>query len=132
MLFNRFNMNGKMTAKATSGCLVLLILSGIVVAAFAISETTPDYTVASSTEILQKERVTPHIDDSGSIERKKPKNLHQYSVKPYCHTGGSSGVVLYNDGNPIYTGMTDEQIIDQLSLDYQDLYDYYGGAEELY
>lgn len=41
-------------------------------------------------------------------------------------------MVLYNDGNPIYTGMTDEQIIDQLSLDYQDMYDYYGGAEELY
>ena len=60
-------MNGKMAAKAPSGCLVLLILSGIVVAAFAISETTPDYTVASRTEILQKERVTPHIDDSGSI-----------------------------------------------------------------
>lgn len=42
------------------------------------------------------------------------------------------GIVLDINGAKIYTGLSSEDIINQLSLDYQDLYDYYGGAEELY
>lgn len=43
-----------------------------------------------------------------------------------------SGVTLELNGVTIQTGLTSEEILQQLSLDYQDLYDYYGGAEELY
>ena len=46
---------------------------------------------------------------------------------------GNNGVVLTlpND-KKINTGLSSEEILEQLDLDYQDVYDYYGGAEELY
>ena len=46
---------------------------------------------------------------------------------------GNNGVVLtLPGGNKINTHLSPEEIIEQLDLDYQDVYDYYGGAEELY
>lgn len=48
-------------------------------------------------------------------------------------TYGDEYVTLHrSDGAAFETGMTGEEILNQLDLDYQDLYDYYGGAEELY
>ncbi len=45
----------------------------------------------------------------------------------------NNGVVLtLPGGNKINTGLSSEEILEQLDLDYQDVYDYYGGAEELY
>lgn len=45
----------------------------------------------------------------------------------------SSTIILkMNNGTEIVTDLSSEDIINQLSLDYADLYDYYGGAEELY
>ena len=32
----------------------------------------------------------------------------------------------------IVTGLSSEEILEQLDLDYHDVYDYYGGAEELW
>lgn len=43
-----------------------------------------------------------------------------------------NGVVLNLGGNKIVTGLSSEEILEQLDLDYQDVYDYYGGAEELW
>jgi hypothetical protein len=43
-----------------------------------------------------------------------------------------NGVVLNPDGKKIVTGLSSEEILEQLDLDYQDVYDYYGGAEELW
>lgn len=43
-----------------------------------------------------------------------------------------NGVVLSPGGNKIVTGLSSEEILEQLDLDYQDVYDYYGGAEELW
>lgn len=43
-----------------------------------------------------------------------------------------NGVVLNPGGNKIVTGLSSEEILEQLDLDYQDVYDYYGGAEELW
>ena len=43
-----------------------------------------------------------------------------------------NGVVLNSGGNKIVTGLSSEEILEQLDLDYQDVYDYYGGAEELW
>ena len=43
-----------------------------------------------------------------------------------------NGVVLNPGGKKIVTGLSSEEILEQLDLDYQDVYDYYGGAEELW
>ncbi len=43
-----------------------------------------------------------------------------------------NGVVLNLGGEKIVTGLSSEEILEQLDLDYQDVYDYYGGAEELW
>ncbi len=43
-----------------------------------------------------------------------------------------NGVVLNSDGKKIVTGLSSEEILEQLDLDYQDVYDYYGEAEELW
>ena len=42
----------------------------------------------------------------------------------------SSTITLHFNGTTVTT--TVEEVLSQLSLDYADLYDYYGGAEELY
>lgn len=42
------------------------------------------------------------------------------------------GVVLQLHGAVIETGLTSEEILEQLSFDYQDIYDQYGGAYGLY
>lgn len=46
--------------------------------------------------------------------------------------GLGDGVVLNSGGRSIVTGLSSEEILEQLNLDYQDVYDYYGGAEELW
>ena len=45
--------------------------------------------------------------------------------------GRGNGVVLNSGGKKIVSGLSSEEILEQLDLDYQDVYDYYGGAEEL-
>ena len=53
--------------------------------------------------------------------------------RPLMHDDGrGNGVVLNSGGNKIVTGLSSEEILEQLDLDYQDVYDYYGGAEELW
>lgn len=64
-------------------------------------------------------------------------DLGRFEGNPYIETvddfDPSSTITLeMNDGTEIVTDLTSEDIINQLSLDYADLYDYYGGAEELY
>ncbi len=46
--------------------------------------------------------------------------------------GRNNGVVLNSGGKEISTDLSSEEILEQLDLDYQDVYDYYGGAEELW
>lgn len=85
--------------------------------------------------------VTSYKDHCGRIEGKNlrdgPKREIKQepqirSYKHLYHTSKESGIILKKGNRTIKTGMTSEEIINQLSLDYQDLYDYYGGAEELY
>lgn len=59
-------------------------------------------------------------------------SVNTYSHKDLYHYGKDSGITLRKGNKEIHTGMTSEEIINQLSLDYQDLYDYYGGAEEIF
>ncbi|MBQ3245732.1 MAG: hypothetical protein II989_09485 [Bacteroidales bacterium] len=100
--------------KEPDGCAVLFILAGIVVAAFVISETTPYIGIGRQPagNTLRGKDVEPELCADTSYD--------------------SDTKVLYDKIRTIDAGMSDEEIINQLSVDYQDLYDYYGGAEELY
>ena len=80
--------------------------------------------------------------------KNKPVRYYEYAIRPVdtvlnhpvglrgrplMHDDGrGNGVVLNSGGNKIITGLSSEEILEQLDLDYQDVYDYYGGAEELW
>ena len=80
--------------------------------------------------------------------KNRPVRYYEYAIRPVdtvlSHPVGlrgrplieddrrGNGVVLNSDGKKIVTGLSSEEILEQLDLDYQDVYDYYGGAEELW
>ena len=80
--------------------------------------------------------------------RNRPVRYYEYAIRPVDtvlnHPVGlrgrslieddrrGNGVVLNPGGKKIVTGLSSEEILEQLDLDYQDVYDYYGGAEELW
>jgi len=80
--------------------------------------------------------------------KNKPARYYEYAIRPVDTVlnhpvglrgrslieddGRGNGVVLNSDGKKIVTGLSSEEILEQLDLDYQDVYDYYGGAEELW
>ena len=72
------------------------------------------------------------FDDRSGVKTKSWEKPKVTTYKHLYHTSKKSGVVLRKGNQRIATGMTSEEIVNQLSLDYQDLYDYYGGAEEIY
>ena len=79
--------------------------------------------------------------------KNRPVRYYEYAIRPVDtvlnHPVGlrgrslieddrrGNGVVLNLGGKKIVTGLSSEEILEQLDLDYQDVYDYYGGAEEL-
>ena len=80
--------------------------------------------------------------------KNRPVRYYEYAIRPVDtvlnHPVGlrgrslieddrrGNGVVLNSDGKKIVTGLSSEEILEQLDLEYQDVYDYYGGAEELW
>ena len=80
--------------------------------------------------------------------KNRPVRYYEYAIRPVDtvlnHPVGlrgrslieddrrGNGVVLNSGGNKIVTGLPSEEILEQLDLDYQDVYNYYGGAEELW
>ena len=80
--------------------------------------------------------------------KNRPVRYYEYAIRPVDtvlnHPVGlrgrslieddrrGNGVVLNSGGKQIVTGLSSEEILEQLDLDYQDVYDYYGGAEELW
>ncbi len=80
--------------------------------------------------------------------KNRPDRYYEYAIRPVDtvlnHPVGlrgrslieddrrGNGVVLNLGGKKIVTGLSSEEILEQLDLDYQDVYDYYGGAEELW
>ena len=79
--------------------------------------------------------------------KNRPVRYYEYAIRPVDTVlnhpvglrgrslieddGRGNGVVLNSGGKKIVTGLSSEEILEQLDLDYQDVYDYYGGAEEL-
>ena len=77
--------------------------------------------------------------------KNRPVRYYEYAIRPVDtvlnHPVGlrgrslieddrrGNGVVLNSGGNKIVTGLPSEEILEQLDLDYQDVYDYYGGAD---
>ena len=77
--------------------------------------------------------------------KNRPVRYYEYAIRPVDtvlnHPVGlrgrslieddrrGNGVVLNSDGKKIVTGLSSEEILEQLDLDYQDVYDYYGGAD---
>jgi hypothetical protein len=80
--------------------------------------------------------------------KNRPVRYYEYAIRPVDTVlnhpvglrgrslieddGRGNGVVLNSGGNKIVIGLSSEEILEQLDLDYQDVYDYYGGAEELW
>lgn len=80
--------------------------------------------------------------------KSRPMRYYEYAIRPvdtvlnypvglrerslFDGGGRGDGVVLNSGGRSIVTGLSSEEILEQLNLDYQDVYDYYGGAEELW
>lgn len=124
--------------KNSNGCLTLLILGGIITGALILSETTPNTRPPVPEPPSEEKQLEMYMArtagkrDTVFTEDSKAKVLYEFHSKDYYHTSKLGGRVLYNNGKAIQTGLTDEEIVNQLSLDYQDLYDYYGGAEEIY
>ena len=70
----------------------------------------------------------PHKPD---IVYKPPKfKSGRDQAIPSPKNGG--GVILNLQGDTIDTGADADEIIQQLTIDYQDLFDQYGGADEIY
>ena len=79
--------------------------------------------------------------------KNRPVRYYEYAIRPVDTVlnhpvglkgrplieddGRGNGVVLNSGGKEVVTGLSPEEILEQLDLDYQDVYDYYGGAEEL-
>lgn len=80
--------------------------------------------------------------------KNRPVRYYEYAIRPVDTVlnhpvglkgrplieddGRGNGVVLNSGGRKVVTGLSSEEILEQLDLDYQDVYDYYGGAEELW
>ena len=80
--------------------------------------------------------------------KNRPVRYYEYAIRPVDTVlnhpvglrgrplmqddGRGNGVVLNSGGTKIVIGLSSEEILEQLDLDYQDVYDYYGGAEELW
>ena len=79
--------------------------------------------------------------------KNRPVRYYEYAIRPVDTVlnhpvglkgrplieddGRGNGVVLNSGGKEVVTGLSPEEILEQLDLDYQDVYDYYG-AEELW
>ena len=75
--------------------------------------------------------------------KNRPVRYYEYAIRPVDTVlnhpvglrgrllmqddGRGNGVVLNSGGKKIVTGLSSEEILEQLDLDYQDVYDYYGG-----
>ena len=80
--------------------------------------------------------------------KSRPVRYYEYAIRPvdtvlnhpvglrgrslFDGGGRGDGVVQNSGGRSIVTGLSSEEILEQLNLDYQDVYDYYGGAAELW
>jgi len=87
--------------------------------------------------VVEKHYVYPRYEYPDDTVIKHPEKLLQKGqlIMPQVNSQNLSGhgVILTLPGNiQVNTNLSAEEILEQLELDYQDLYDYYGGADELY
>ena len=87
--------------------------------------------------VVEKHYVYPKYEYPDDTVIKHPEKLLQKGqlIMPQVNSQNLNGhgVILTLPGNiQVNTNLSAEEILEQLELDYQDLYDYYGGADELY
>ncbi len=90
-----------------------------------------------SPPVVEKHYVYPRYEYPDDTVIKHPENLLQKGqlIMPQVNSQilNGHGIILTLPGNiQVNTNLSAEEILEQLELDYQDLYDYYGGADELY
>lgn len=125
----------KVTNKFTNAILVIIALTPIWIIPVAFLS---DYIDKKfSPPVVEKHYTYPRYKYPDDTVIKHPENLLKkgQSIMPKVNSYNlnGNGVVLILPGNiPVNTNLSAEEILEQLELDYQDLYDYYGGADELY
>ena len=87
--------------------------------------------------VVEKHYVYPRYEYPDDTVIKHPEKLLQKGqlIMPQVNSQNLNGhgVILTLPGSiQVNTNLSAEEILEQLELDYQDLYDYYGGADELY
>ena len=87
--------------------------------------------------VVEKHYTYPRYTYPDDVTIEHPERLLQKGqlIMPQVNsqTLNGQGVILTLPGNiQVSTNLSCEEILEQLELDYQDLYDYYGGADELY
>ena len=90
-----------------------------------------------SPPVVEKHYEYPRYEYPDDTVIKHPENLLRDGqlIMPQVNNQNlnGQGVILTLPGNiQVNTNLSAEEILEQLELDYQDLYDYYGGADELY
>lgn len=90
-----------------------------------------------SPPVVEKHYVYPRYEYPDDTVIKHPEKLLQKGqlIMPQVNSQNLNGhgIILTLPGNvQVNTNLSAEEILEQLELDYQDLYDYYGGADELY
>lgn len=90
-----------------------------------------------SPTVVEKHYVYPRYTYPDDVTIEHPERLLKKGqlIMPQVNsqTLNGQGVILTLPGNiQVSTNLSCEEILEQLELDYQDLYDYYGGADELY
>ena len=122
-------------AKSSNAVLIMILLSPIWIIPLAFLL---DYIDKKcSPPVVEKHYNYPRYEYPDDTVIKHPENLLQDGqlIMPQLDSQNlnGQGIILTLPGNrQVNTGLSSEEILEQLELDYQDVYDYYGGADELY
>ena len=125
----------KVTNKFTNAVLIIIALSPVWIIPLAFLSDWLDQKYSSP--VVEKHYEYPRYEYPDDTVIKHPERLLKKGqlimpqVNSYDLNG--KGIILTLPGNiQVNTNLSGEEILEQLELDYQDLYDYYGGADELY
>ena len=125
----------KVTNKFTNTVLVIIALSPIWIIPLSFLSDWIDRKYPP--KVVEKHYEYPRYEYPDDTVIKHPEKLLKKGqlimpqVNSYDLNG--KGIILTLPGNiQVNTNLSAEEILEQLELDYQDLYDYYGGADELY
>ena len=120
--------------KGNNALLIILVTSPIWIIPLALLVDYLDerYSAPKVEKVLNYPRYEFPDDTILTHPERIPKKGESIMPRVNSHDGNTGVVLTLPDGNKINTGLSSKEILEQLDFDYQDVYDYYGGAEELY